>query len=135
MKPNPKAQAEHLAKLQEAVEALCAYGLKKYEFPTAVSMGRETPFDACHVIMPAPSVPHYGALSIDLTAVAVDKMLVAMFDHAYRKGFEDGEREAEDRQASAIIEAFPSLKTIIAEIADETAQKRVDDLRRDLNDP
>jgi hypothetical protein len=132
MKTNKVAQATHDSKLSVAVEVLAEYGLQTHESATATSMGRETPFDARRVIMPVPSRPYYGAITIDLSATAVDKMLVAMFDLAYRTGLKDGERAAEERQAVALIEALPSLKGIIKEIADDVARERVEELRLDL---
>jgi hypothetical protein len=133
MKTNRKTEAEHASKIAEAVEQLYAYGLHKRESPTATSMGRETPFDARRVVMPVPSLPYYNNLMIDLTATAVDKILVAMFDLAYRTGREHGEQEAEQRQAAALIEALPSLKGIIKEIAEDVAREKVDELRSDLS--
>lgn len=132
MKTTPQAQAAHERAIEEAAELLYAYGLQRRESPTATSMGRETPFDARRVVMPVPSMPYYKALTIDLTATAVDKILVAMFDLAYRTGLEHGEQEAEQRQAKALVEALPSLKGIIKDIADDVAREKVDELRRDL---
>jgi hypothetical protein len=131
MKTNPNGQAAHERAIEEAVEVLKAFGLPTVESPTAKSLGRETPFSARNVLIPVPSTYHKG-LSIDLTTTAVDQMLVAMFDHVYRKGLEHGVQEAEQRQALALLDALPSLKGVIKDIADDVARERVEELRSDL---
>jgi hypothetical protein len=138
MKVSEKNQKAHAEKIIAAVRVLMEYGLPDPVSEFIRNLDEEygrpaTEIKPNHVVIPI-SQQGYNNLSIDLTATAPEKILVAMFKKAWESGFEAGVGHAETVQAEALMEAFPKLKGTIKELADEVVTKALDEFRERFRD-
>jgi hypothetical protein len=131
MKASEKNQKAHAEKIIAAVKVLMEYGLPDPVSPYIRDMDKDfgrppTEIRPSFVVIP---ISGHNDLSIDLSAIAPEKMLVAMFTYAWEKGFDAGVDHAERVQAEALMDAFPKLKGAIKELADEVVTKALDDFK------
>lgn len=133
MQISEKARKAHAAQIAAAVKVLMEYGLPDpvSSFLRELNPNRE--MDVRNVGIPI-NVPDRANPSVDLTAIAPDKILLAMFNAAWKAGYEAGVDTAESSQAEALLEAFPKLKDTIRDIAEEVASKSLDDFRERFRD-
>jgi hypothetical protein len=125
MKADPKAQQAREAKLRDAVKVLMEYGL-----PDPAHWGivpdKEINLRRIGIPIGQPGLVNPG---IDLTAMDPAKILLAMFKKAWEAGFEAGAYETEASQTEAMLAAFPRLKDTIKELAEEVADKKIDEFK------
>lgn len=138
MKATKGAQKAHADKIIAAVKVLMAYGLpdpvsqfirdreKEYNRPP-------TEIDPGKIVVPITQSEWHNPV-IDLTATDPQKILLVMFNAAWQQGRKEGRIEAETSQTEALIEAFPKLKDTIRELAEEVADKKIDELRERFRD-
>lgn len=137
MKVSAKAQAAHARKIIDAVKVLMEYGLpdpvSSFYRDIDTQMGRPPrELDPSKVQVPVPTSDYmssYATVGVDLTAIAPDKILIAMFQAAWRQGFKEGEEHAHTEQHEAMIAAFPRLRDTIKELAEEVADKKIDEFK------
>lgn len=127
MKVSKQMQEAQEKKIAEAVAVLMQYGLPDPVSAEFKQMGATV--RANNILIPLPSTYHGGA-RVDLSAIAPDKILIAMFDFAYKLGIEHGTDQAERQQGEALLQAFPTLKHTIRELADEVARERIQELEQ-----
>lgn len=127
MKLNKQMKESHEKKIAEAVAVLMQYGLPDPVSEEFKQYGAT--MQAKNILIPLPSSYHGGA-RVDLTAIAPEKILIAMFDFAYKLGVEHGTDRAERQQGEALLQAFPTLKHTIKELADEVARERIQELEQ-----
>lgn len=130
MRITAKNRREHGEKVAEALKALVEYGLPVPTSPFGGVRhgGRPDGIDPDNVLVPIPQSAFRGVW-VDLSAVDPGKILHAMFAAAWSKGVEEGRRDAENRQAEALVEAFPRLRDTIRELAQEVADNAVAEAR------
>jgi hypothetical protein len=132
MKVSEKNIQAHAKKIADAVKVLMEYGLPDPVSPYLRDIEKEfgrpaREIDPKHVGVPVTAAGR--GVSVDLTAVAPDKILIAMFNAVWQKGVEEGQRMAEASQAEALLEAFPTLKATIRELAEDVADRKIDEFR------
>jgi hypothetical protein len=133
MKVSAKAEAARVEKIIAAVKVLMEYGLPDPVSPFLRDMDTQSgrpprEMDPAKISVPITS-SEYRGVGIDLTAIAPDKILLAMFNSAWKQGFKEGEEKANAEQHEAMLEAFPRLKATIRELAEEVADKKLDEFK------
>lgn len=125
MKADPKTQKAREAKLRDAIKVLMEYGLPD---PRYHGIAPDHEIDLRRVGIPI-GQPGYATPGIDLTAMDPTKILLAMFKKAWEDGFEAGTYQANSEQTEAMLAAFPRLKDTIKELAEEVADKKIDEFK------
>lgn len=125
MKADPKTQKAREAKLRDAIKVLMEYGLPD---PRRRGIAPDQEIDLRRVGIPI-GQPGYATPGVDLTAMDPAKILLAMFKATWEHGFEAGAYHATSEQTEAMLEAFPRLKDTIRELAEEVADKKIDEFR------
>lgn len=137
MKVSAKAQAAHAEKIIAAVKVLMEYGLPDpvSSFYREIDQQQNRPPrdpDPAKVVVPLPANDHmsrYRGITVDLSAAAPDKILLLMFKAAWLDGFSNGQEQANKDQTEAMLAAFPKLKDTIRELAEEAADKKIDEFK------
>ncbi len=125
MKANPKTQQAREAKLRDAIKVLMEYGLPD---PRYHGIAPDQEINLRRVGIPI-GQPGYAMPGIDLTAMDPTKILLVMFKKAWEDGFEAGTYQANSEQTEAMLAAFPRLKDTIKELAEEVADKKIDEFK------
>ncbi|NTF23606.1 hypothetical protein G6L37_35115 [Agrobacterium rubi] len=135
-KAKARTSSAHAQRIIDAVKVLMEYGLPdpvpgfhRNLDEIAGRPPREINPGSIAVPVRATAYSSYTAVAVDLSAVAPEKMLISMFHAAWQHGFEQGEESAHAEQHEAMIAAFPKLKDTIRELAEEVADKKIDEFR------
>jgi hypothetical protein len=133
-----KTKKPNSENIMAAVKVLMKYGLPDPVSPFFREMdqlgGRpQREMDLGRISIPITASQHLFPV-VDLSNVPPDQILKAMFNVAWEHGREAGLCEAELRQTEALLETFPRLKGVIKELAEEVADKKINEFRENQND-
>lgn len=104
---NTKADAARRKAVEKVLSELSSCGLGR----------RDSRFVLSNTMVTVPSKG--GFVRVDLSRTDPGEVLLAMFDAVWKAGVEAGAQREQESTATAIIEAFPALKSLIENIADE----------------
>lgn len=138
MAKKTEAKATDTTRIVEAIKVLMQYGLPNPTSQFVRDMDRmtgrpETPINPKRVHVPLPSAS-WIPCAVDLRETAPEDIIAELAAAAWRCGLQQGRDEAERDQAQALVDAFPRLKNVIQEVAEEVADKKIHDFRMEIRD-